>query len=129
MAKIKIGTLAKETGVGIEDLLTIAKNKAPDGISGHGKLSWLTEAAADTVRLTLEAPLAVATKTWARITRPARNESWVYGRIDGIDGAVLVAVPRKLRGRLVGKTVPVESITDAANETTYRFDYSRAEAS
>lgn len=56
----------------------------------------------------------------AIVMSQARNPQWVYVRILGMDGKHPVIIPRRLTGKLAGKTVKVEAITDS-NGTSYRY--------
>jgi hypothetical protein len=63
-----------------------------------------------------------ASKLSGKVVRPAANPSWAYVKIDGFNSLVPVAVPRRYRERIVGKVIPIEAISDATGETTYRYD-------
>ena len=72
------------------------------------------------LRVAVTAPLALPTILRGQVVHPARNPRWLYVKIDGIEGKHPVAIPRKLRGMLMGKRIPIEAITDASGGTTYR---------
>lgn len=50
----------------------------------------------------------------------AKNPQWIYVKLKGVDGKIPVIIPRRLTGKLEGKKVYVESITDATG-TSYRY--------
>lgn len=50
----------------------------------------------------------------------AQNPQWIYVKFMDIDGKHPVVIPRRLTGKLVGKRVHVEAITDATG-TSYRY--------
>ena len=56
----------------------------------------------------------------AVVLSQAKNPQWIYVRINGMDGKFPVIIPRRLTGKLVGKSVKVEAITDATG-TSYRY--------
>ncbi len=72
------------------------------------------------MRLAVVAPLAVPNRLGAMVIRDANNPRWVYAKLDGQDGKVPVAIPMRLRGRLAGKHIEIDAITDASGGTTYR---------
>ena len=49
----------------------------------------------------------------------APNPQWIYAKVDGIEGKTPVVIPRRLTGRLTGKRIEVEAISDS-NGTSYR---------
>jgi len=121
MKKMKITTLAKELKMDIHALVALKSKKlASAHFTGLGKNTWLTPEGAELLRLAVLAPLAVPNRLGAMVIRDANNPRWVYAKLDGAEGKVPVAIPMKLRGRLAGKHIEVEAITDATGETTYR---------
>lgn len=50
----------------------------------------------------------------------AQNPQWIYVKVNSIEGKIPVVIPRRLTGKLVGKKVYVEAITDATG-TSYRY--------
>lgn len=50
----------------------------------------------------------------------AKNPQWIYVKINGVEGKVAAVIPRRLTGKLVGKSVYVEAITDSTG-TSYRY--------
>lgn len=120
--KIKCTALAEEMKVDVEQLLARApKVLKPEHSTGKGKNTWFTEEGADMLRQSEEAPLTVAKRYSARGLHTAKNPRWLYCIIEGFHGKIPVAVPRKLQGRLEGKTFTVEAITDIRG-TTFRHE-------
>lgn len=118
---ITIKEMADELGKPVDELVKLKNEKLLKGqYMGFGRNTKFTEEGARLLRLAVEAPLAVPDKLRAVVLYGARNPRWVYARIEGRDGKVPVAIPRKLRGFLDGKRIEVEAITDANGETTYR---------
>jgi hypothetical protein len=74
------------------------------------------------IKLSFDVPLAVPDKIRALVLMEARNPRWVYAKLEGHQGKVPVAIPRKLRGKLLGKRINVDAITDASGGTTYRHE-------
>ncbi len=115
--------LATELGKPIEEIQDLVYAKVPkEQYRKRGERLWLSEDAEDTVRLAYEVPLAVPTRFEAIVIRLAPNPSYVYAKIHGRDGTVPVVIPRRLAGKLVGKRIVIDAITDATGETTYRHE-------
>lgn len=124
MKKMRLTTLAKQLGMDYNKLIGLKGQKlSPHHFSGMGKYTWLTPEGVELLKLAVLAPLAVPDKLTAIVLSPARNPRWVYAKLTGKDGRVPVAIPRKLiADRMVGKIIPVEAITDATGQTTYRHE-------
>lgn len=124
MKKMRIGTLAKELGIDVNKLIKLKMDKlTQDQYKGFGKNTWLSMEGAETLRLAVEAPLAVPDKLFGTVLVPARNPRWVYAKLEGKEGRVPVAIPRKFKAEmLIGKRIPIDSITDASGGTTYRHE-------
>jgi len=121
MKKTRITTLAKALKMDIHALIKLRMQKlSPEHFTGFGKNTWLFPEGVALLKLAIEAPLAVPNRLGAMVIRDANNPRWVYAKLDGVDGKVPVAIPMKLRGRLAGKHIEVEAITDATGGTTYR---------
>ena len=50
----------------------------------------------------------------------ARNPQWIYVKLNKAEGRIPVIIPRRLTGKLLGKRVYVEAITDSTG-TSYRY--------
>lgn len=50
----------------------------------------------------------------------ARNPQWVYVKLNNVEGRIPVVIPRRLSGKLEGKRIYVEAITDSTG-TSYRY--------
>jgi hypothetical protein len=87
-----------------------------------GAAKWFTAAGADKLRLAVEAPLMVPKRLKAWVIHPARNENWVFASIEGRDGKHPVAIPRKLKGRLIGKSIFVDCIKDSSGGEGFRHE-------
>ena len=121
MSKKRIIDVAAELGTSVNELMQLKQDKLkPEHWTGVGKNTYFTEDAVELLRLALDVPLAVPNKVMATVLMEAKNPRWVYAKIDGKDGKTPIAIPRKLRGKLVGKRILVDAITDANNLTTYR---------
>ena len=123
MKKIKITTVAEELKIDINELIKLKTDKLkPEMYSGYGKNTLITEQGIEVIKLSLAIPLAVPNRIEAIVLREAKNPRWIYAKLTGSNIKVPVAIPRKLRGKLVGKRIYVDAITDASNATTYRHE-------
>lgn len=50
----------------------------------------------------------------------ARNPQWIYVKISGVENKIAAVIPRRLTGKLIGKPVYIEAITDSTG-TSYRY--------
>jgi hypothetical protein len=121
---IKIVKLAEELDKTVNELLKLKGEKLQidTHYSGYGKNTLFTEEGADLLRLAYEVPLAVPDLLQATVLSEARNPRWVYCKIVARDGKVAVAIPRKLRGKLLNKRIFIHEIKDADGGTTFRHE-------
>ena len=56
----------------------------------------------------------------ARVISQAPNPQWVYIAMPGNDGKVAAIIPRRLTGKLIGKMIMFEAISDSTG-TSYRY--------
>lgn len=120
---IKFTDLQSELGLNTIKLCTLRKEKLrPDQHYREDNMAWFTDEGADIMRLAIAIPLAVVTKARGRVMRSAPNPRWVYAKLEGIDNVVPVAIPRRLYGKLVGKSIVVDIIKDANGGITYRHE-------
>ena len=119
--KKRIIVMAEELGVDVEVLFKIRNERLDKAHwTGTGKNTYFTEEGQERIKLALEAPLAVPAVVQAMVLQEARNPRWVFAMIEGQKNKVPVAIPRKLKGVLVGKVIPVQVIEDATGGVTYR---------
>lgn len=118
--KVKLTELAKTLGKTFAELDAIRIEKlTPQEWTGKGRNTWLTLEGAQKVRLAVEIPLAVPVNRTGYVIHDANNPNWVYAKIEGMEGKHPVAIPRRYRGKLVGKNIPIHVIQDAKG-TTFR---------
>jgi hypothetical protein len=87
--------------------------------TGKGKNTWLTPEGATKFELAVNVPPVVPERLTAFVVSDALNERIVWGLIEGVEGRVPVFIPRRLRGNLIGKKIPVHAIQDRSG-ITYR---------
>lgn len=126
MGKIQITELAKELGHDVEKLIKLKNEKLTNAhFKGFGKNTWLNEDGADLLRLAVAAPLAVPDRLLGLVLHEAQNPRWVYVKIDGIEGKKPVLIHRRYRGRMLGKRIAINQITDDKG-TTYIHNAERS---
>ena len=123
MSKVNIKDLAETLGATADELLKLSDQKVPAELkTGKGKRTWFTEEAVAILRAAIVAPCLVPMRKKGRVVRAAANPSWVYVKLLEENGPVVpMAVPRRLRFKLLNKPVVVEGITDESMEITYRY--------
>ena len=121
MAKTRLTQLAKECEIEFEDAITIAHDKLPEeAITGKGKNTWINEEGADILRDALIIPEIVPKHIQVKILQECPNRCYNWGHSKEIGKKVPVLIPRKFWGRLIGKTITVECISDNKG-TSYRY--------
>lgn len=119
---VTIQQLARETNKSTDELLLLIQDRIPEGERfGSGYATFFNEEGAKLVRLAAEIPAAVPPRLKARVIGPCANDKWVWCRIEGMEGRHPVLIPRRLRGKILGKPITIEAITDI-NGTTYRHE-------
>lgn len=124
MEEIKFGDLAAELGISNLELARLRDDKLTEAehFTREGK-KWFTHEGAEKLRLAREVPLAVPDKEKGVVIRPALNQRYVLTELLSNRGImVAVAIPRRLYGRLVGKTINVDLIKDAEGGISYRHE-------
>lgn len=117
--KTKVTKISNAWQMPFEELIVYVGQKvSPQHISGTGRSTWITEAGMQELTIALQAPSAVPDVLYGKVKRDAPNPKWVYVAIEGV-GQHPVFIPRKLRGKLIGKRIPIHAITDTTG-TTYR---------
>jgi len=117
---ISIKQLSAEIGVSQNQIRKVKEDKLSRGEYVHKKgVLFFSEDGANKIRLHFIAPLTVPKVHSAWVTHQARNSRWVFCSIEGVGDKVLVAIPKKLSGKLTGKKIEVEAIEDVSG-VTYR---------
>jgi hypothetical protein len=114
--------LAAELGKTVKEIDTVRQAKLTRAQwKKVGKGMVYTEAGADIIRGHFVVPEIFPTKHKAYVKSQANNPRFVHCLIEGLEGRYPVLIPRKLRGKLVGKYITVDAITDI-NGTSYRHE-------
>lgn len=119
---IRLKELAEELEKPPEEILGVVEHKLSSSQwERRGRGIFVSEEGAELVRANYVIPEVVPDKFTAYVKAEARNPVWVYIVIPGMEGRHLALIPRRLCGKLVGKTIVVDAITDAKG-TTFRHE-------
>ncbi len=121
MAKTRIKTLAEEFKLNIEETIQIAQDKlSKEMITGKGKGTWVNEEGVEILKEALIIPEIVPKHLRVKILRECPNRCYNWGYSAEIGKRIPVLIPRRFWGRLVGKLITVECISDDKGES-YRY--------
>lgn len=119
---ISVKALAEELGKTVEEIDQVRQSKlSASQWVRRGKGVSLSEAGAATIRGHFEVCEVYPAKLRAYVKAEAPNPRFVWCVFDGMEGRWPVAIPRRLHGKLLGKYITVDAITDI-NGTTYRHE-------
>lgn len=120
---IRFMSLAKEMKMAPPDLARLrSEHLCEQDFYEIGLAKWFTAAGADKLRLAVEIPMVVPKRLKARVIHAAANENWVFASIEGREGKHPVAIPRKLKGHLIGKPIFVDCIKDSLGGESFRHE-------
>ena len=120
-----ITKLSEELDIEVNQLIKLRIAKLGNRhFTGFGVNTKLTAEGAELLRLAVESPMAVPTKLMGLVLHEARNPRWAYVKIDGKEGKWPVLIHLRDRGRIMGKRIAINSITDDRG-TTYTHNVTR----
>jgi len=121
MPKKKLTQIANEQEVDFEEAIRIAKEKLPEGsLTGKGKNTWVTEEGAFILEDSLMIEEIIPKHHEGNIVGECPNPRYNYVVSKSIKKRVPMLVPRKLQGKLIGKKITFEAISDNKG-TSYRY--------
>lgn len=121
MPKIKSVKLAEELNIDNIAILAIVDQHVPETeVTGKGRNTWLTAEAVSIVKEQLQYPELVPKYFMGQVTHEAPNPNYVYVYIKELAKRVPVVIARKYKGKLLGKTITIEEITDNAG-SSFRY--------
>lgn len=121
MPKKHIKRIAIENELDFEEACKLAREKlSEDQISGRGNNIWIDEDGQKVLHAAAFAPEIVPKHFHGIVLYSAPNPSYVYAHIKEIEKKVPVVIPRRLRGKLDGKRIMIEAITDDLG-VSYRY--------
>ena len=121
MPKKRLTQIATEQEVEFEEAMRIAQEKLPEGsLTGVGRNTWVTEEGTaileDSLMIEEIIPKHYSGHVLAECPNPRYN--YVYNK--DIGKRVPMLVPRKWQGKLIGKVITFEAISDMKG-TSYRY--------
>lgn len=121
MPKKKLKEIADSYEVDFQEALDIVKRKIPaDHITGRGLNTWLTEEACSAIDDGLFIDDIIPKNYSGKVLSECPNKKFNYVYSKEIKKRVPVLMPRKLRGKMVGKNILFEGIE---NETGISYRY------
>ena len=121
MAKTRLTKLAEEFEINIDEAIKIAQDKLPeDMVTGRGKGTWINEEGVKILEEALVIPEIVPKHYKVKILKECPNRCYNWGHCLEIGKRVPILIPRKFWGRLIGKVITVECISDDKGES-YRY--------
>lgn len=118
--KTKLTELAKKLKIDWTEAERLRDAKLdPEDWTGKGKNTWLTPEGATKIELAVDVPPVVPDRFDGIVIGEAHNPNIVWCVFPHKPTRTPVFIPRRLRGSLMGKKIPVHAITDSKG-TTYR---------
>ena len=121
MPKKKLTQIADEQEVEFDEAFRIAEKKLPEGsLTGRGKNTWVTEEGTAILEDSFMIEEIIPKHYEGNIVGECPNPRYNYVVSRSIGRRVPMLVPRKLQGKLIGKTITFEAISDNKG-TSYRY--------
>ena len=121
MPKKRLIQIASEQEVEFEEAMRIAQEKLPEGsLTGKGRNTWVTEEGTAILEDSLMIEEIIPKHYTGMVLSECPNPRYNYVHNKEIGKKVPMLVPRKWQGKLVGKMVTFEAISDNKG-TSYRY--------
>ena len=121
MPKKRLIQLASEQEVKFEEAMRIAQEKLPEGsLTGKGRNTWVNEEGAAILEDSFMIEEIIPKHHTGMVLSECPNPRYNYVHNKEINKKVQMLVPRKWQGKLVGKMVTFEAISDNKG-TSYRY--------
>ncbi len=121
MPKKKLLQIATEQEVEFEEAMRIAEEKLPEGsLTGKGKNTWVTEEGTAILEESFMIEEIIAKHYLGQVVGECPNPRYNYVVNKEIGKRIAMLVPRKWQGRLIGKVITFEAISDNKG-TSYRY--------
>lgn len=125
MAKTRLTKLAEEFEINIDEALNIAHEKlSKEMITGKGKATWINEEGVEILADALIIPEIVPKHLKVKILNECPNRCYNWGYSKELSKKIPVLIPRKFWGKLIGKTITIECISDDKGES-YRYVHTK----
>tara|TARA_R110000744_G_scaffold49249_3_gene107029 strand:- start:324 stop:704 length:381 start_codon:yes stop_codon:yes gene_type:complete len=121
MPKKKLIQIAIEQEVEFEEAMRIAEDKLPEGsLTGTGKNTWVTEEGTAILEESFMIEEIIPKHYMGHVVGECPNPRYNYVVNKEIKKRIPMLVPRKWQGRLIGKVITFEAISDNKG-TSYRY--------
>ena len=121
MPKKKLTQIANEQEVEFNEAIRIAEDKLPEGaLTGRGRNTWVTEEGTRILEDSLMIEEIIPKHHLGNVVGECPNPRYNYVVSKAIGKRVAMLVPRKWQGKLIGKTITFEAISDSKG-TSYRY--------
>ena len=121
MPKKRLIQIASEQEVEFEEAMRIAEEKLPEGsLTGRGRNTWVNEEGTAILEDSLMIEEIIPKHYTGIVLSECPNPRYNYVHNKEIGKKVPMLVPRKWQGKLVGKMVTFEAISDNKG-TSYRY--------
>jgi len=121
MAKKKLTQIALEQEVEFEEAMEIAHDKLPEGsLTGKGKNTWVNEEGTAILEESFMIEEIIPKHYTGNVLAECPNPRYNYVFNKELGKRVPMLVPRKWQGRLIGKVITFEAISDHIG-TSYRY--------
>ena len=121
MPKKRLIQIASEQEVEFEEAMRIAQEKLPEGsLTGKGRNTWVTEEGASILEDSFMIEEIIPKHYTGMVLSECPNPRYNYVHNKQIGKKVPMLVPRTWQGKLVGKMVTFEEISDNKG-TSYRY--------
>ena len=118
--KTKLVALAKENNIDFDYAMELKEKLSDEMVTGRGKNTWINEEGVEILKEAFDIPEIVPKHIQVKILKECPNRCYNWGYSKEIGKRVPVLLPRKYWGRMVGKTIAVECITDDKG-VSYRY--------
>ena len=121
MPKKRLIQIATEQEIEFEEAMRIAEEKLPEGsLTGVGKNTWVTEEGTAILEESLMIEEIIPKHYSGHVLRECPNPRYNYVYNKDIGKKIPMLVPRKWQGKLIGKVITFEAISDMKG-TSYRY--------
>ena len=121
MAKKKLTQIALEQEVEFDEAMEIARDKLPEGsLTGKGKNTWVNEEGTAILEESFMIEEIIPKHYTGNVLNECPNPRYNYVFNKELGKRVPMLVPRKWQGRLIGKVITFEAISDHMG-TSYRY--------
>tara|TARA_R110000796_G_scaffold237282_1_gene357227 strand:- start:392 stop:772 length:381 start_codon:yes stop_codon:yes gene_type:complete len=121
MPKKRLIQIATEQEVEFDEAMRIAEEKLPEGsLTGTGRNTWVTEEGTAILEESLMIEEIIPKHYLGHVLGECPNPRYNYVYNKDIGKRVPMLVPRKWQGKLIGKVITFEAISDNKG-TSYRY--------